>query len=202
LNGKFELLHAVRFATQQADRQRADVFREFFLQHSQRRVFHRRHQHPLAIGQVMADDVGNGVGLAGARRALHHHTIVHFQQLDDLHLLVVVGLGEIQFVDFSRWRIAALGATDVGQTAKRWQDYVFQHAGRLGQDRLQGWREIADCLYLAFKTGQVFNKHVAVANTGKKAPGICHAQVLTGLGHAAIAFGNRHRHKLPLGIEQ
>ena len=140
MNGEFKLLHAIRFAAQQTDRQRTYGFREFFLQHRQGRVFHRRHQHPLAIGQVMADDVGDGVGLASAGRALHHYPVMHFQQLDDLHLLVVVRLGEVQLVNLSRRRIAALGTTDVGQTTERWQGYVFQHTGRFGENGPQGRR--------------------------------------------------------------
>ena len=100
LDRELELLHAVRFAAQQADRQRTNVFGEFLLQHGQRRILHGRHQYPLAIGQVMTDDVGDGVGLAGAGRPLHHNPVVHLQQLDDLHLLVVVRLGEVQLVHF------------------------------------------------------------------------------------------------------
>jgi len=122
----------------------------------------------------MADDVGNGVSLAGAWRALHHNPVVHLQQLNDLHLFVVVRLGKVQLMNLGPRRIATLGATDVGQTPERGQDYVLKHAGRFGQDRLQRRWQFTDCLDLTFKTAQVFNKHIAVAGAGKQDPGVCH----------------------------
>ena len=202
MNGELELLHAVRFTAQQTDCQRTYGFREFFLQHRQGRVFHRRHQHPLAIGQVMADDVGDGMGLARTGRALHHNAIVHLQQLDDLHLLIVVRFGEIQLLRFCRRRIIPLGTADVGQTTKRWQDHIFQHTGRFGENGPQGRRQLTGLLDPGFKATQVFNKHIAVAGAGKQAPGIGDTQELGSLGDGSITLGQRHRQKLTMGIEQ
>ena len=44
----------------------------------------------------MADDVRDGVGLAGSGRPLNHYTIGHFQHLNDANLFVVEGLGKVK----------------------------------------------------------------------------------------------------------
>ena len=61
-----------------------------------RRVLHRSHEHPLALGQVVADDVGDGVRLARARRPLHDDAIGDIQELHDAELLVVERLGKVE----------------------------------------------------------------------------------------------------------
>ena len=96
MDGVLELLHAVLFAGQQRNGKRTDFIRQLLLQHRQGRVLHRGHKHPLALGQIVADDVGDGVRLAGARRTLHNDAIGNIQQLDDADLLVVEGLWEVE----------------------------------------------------------------------------------------------------------
>ena len=95
VDGVLKLLHALPFARQEGDGQRTNFLWQLFLQHRQRRVLHRGHKHPLALGKVVADDVGDGVRFACAGWTLHDNTIGYFQQLDDAYLLVIEGFREI-----------------------------------------------------------------------------------------------------------
>ena len=96
LDGVLKLLHAVALIGQQCNAQRTNAFRQLLLKYRQGRLTLCRHQHALALSQVVADDVGNGVGLARPGWPLHDHAIVGMQFLDDGDLLVVVGHGEEQ----------------------------------------------------------------------------------------------------------
>ena len=96
LDGMFELLHPVAFVGKQCNAQRANTLRQFVLQDRQGRLSSGRHQHALALGEVVADDVGNGVGFARARGALYDDTIIGVKLLNNGDLFVVVGHREEQ----------------------------------------------------------------------------------------------------------
>jgi hypothetical protein len=96
LDGVLELLHAVAFVGQQRDAERPDALGQLLLQDRQRRLALGRHQDALALREVVADDVGDGVGLAGSRRPLHDDPVVGMQLLNDGDLLIVVGHREVQ----------------------------------------------------------------------------------------------------------
>src|SRR5260370_40619241 len=49
----------------------------------------------------MADDIGDGVCLASPWRSLNRHTGSSPQPLHDSHLLIVIGQGEIQLLEFA-----------------------------------------------------------------------------------------------------
>jgi hypothetical protein len=66
-----ELLQPIAITFQQADGERANRRRQLVAQHLERGRLLRCHQHAFALGQIVADDVGNGVCLAGPGRALH-----------------------------------------------------------------------------------------------------------------------------------
>ena len=97
-----ELVGAVLFGGQQRQRERLDIQRQLFAQHSERRVAHRGHQYAAAVGKPVADDVGDGVRLTRARRPLHDHAVGNFQHLHDARLFVVERLGEEQVLRFHR----------------------------------------------------------------------------------------------------
>src|SRR4051812_21971009 len=53
------------------------------------------HQHALARGQQMGDEVGDGVGLSSAWRTLDEYTLPRLEPLDDLALFVIGGQWEV-----------------------------------------------------------------------------------------------------------
>jgi hypothetical protein len=91
-----ELLHAFVLAGQQCDREGPELFGKLVAQHGERRFLHGGHQHAPATGQPVANDVRNGMRLAGPRRPLHHYAVVGLEQLHHAHLFVVERLGEAQ----------------------------------------------------------------------------------------------------------
>ena len=95
-DGGLKLPHALAVARQQRHGQRAHVFGNLAAQHGQRGLALGRHQHLATRREKVADDVGDGVRLAGARRALHDHAIGALELLDDGDLLLVVGQRKVQ----------------------------------------------------------------------------------------------------------
>ena len=111
-----ELLHALTLVSQQSHAQGPNFRRQLLLQHAKRRLTLGGDQNPFALGQEVADDVCNGMALAGAGRALHYHPVAGFQLLDDSHLLVVVRQG--------KEKLFGVGAGERGrQPSKRHCDF-------------------------------------------------------------------------------
>lgn len=55
------------------------------------------HEHALAAGERVADQVDDSVRLSSARRTLHQHALVRVESLDDLALRIVRGQREVNF---------------------------------------------------------------------------------------------------------
>lgn len=86
-------VHAVAGA---ADRQGFDLLGEFVLEDLERPGGLAGDEDALAPGEQVGDQVGDGVGLAGAGRALHDDEVAVPQAFGDLALLGVGGQGEVQ----------------------------------------------------------------------------------------------------------
>ena len=68
-----KLLEPLAFGSEEADRQVANPFRDLITQNGERAFAFRRDEHPPARCKIMANDIRDGVSLAGAGRSLHHH---------------------------------------------------------------------------------------------------------------------------------
>ncbi len=91
-NGGLELLEAFALGRRDADGEIAHAVRQLPPQHRQRRLPVRDDQNAAAGRQVVTDDVGDGVRLAGAGWSLDDDPVRLLEPADDLDLLVVVGL--------------------------------------------------------------------------------------------------------------
>ena len=74
-DGVLELFHAVLFARQKRDRERTNFLGKLGLQHTQCRVFHRGYEDPLSLGEIMTNDISNGVCFPGARWPLRYDSV-------------------------------------------------------------------------------------------------------------------------------
>jgi hypothetical protein len=88
--GGLQLDQLVRATAEDRQAQRLDLLRQPVPQHPQRVLLLGQHQHPPAVRDQVADQVADGVGLAGPRRALHRHAAVLGQPAGD-RLLGLVG---------------------------------------------------------------------------------------------------------------
>ncbi|MGF7147527.1 hypothetical protein FHS96_001136 [Sphingomonas zeicaulis] len=107
-HGFLKLLQAIAVAVEQADCQWSDGRRQLIPQDLKSRRLLGRDQNALSQCQIMADDIGNGVRLAGAGRPLNNHARPHREPLDDLDLLTIERLGKEQIL------AAAVGRSDAG----------------------------------------------------------------------------------------
>ena len=72
-NALHRALHIAFGAVNQRNTQIPHSGRQFLLEDGQGFVRGTRHQHMLTLRQKMPQQIGNGMGLARARRPLHHH---------------------------------------------------------------------------------------------------------------------------------
>ncbi len=87
-----------------ASKQRAEVLLlvgNLVLQDGESCFTSGRDEHAFATGEVVADDIGDGVCLASPWRPLNRYTGSSPQPLHDGHLLVVIRQGEIQLLEFA-----------------------------------------------------------------------------------------------------
>ena len=84
--GIFQFLEGIVAVIQGKNCQGGQRFRKHLFQHLQRPGGMGGHQHPLPIGQQVADQVGDGLGFSGSGRALHHHSILALQGTHDVAL--------------------------------------------------------------------------------------------------------------------
>jgi hypothetical protein len=78
------------FRADQRDTQVLDARRQHAPQHPQRLFPLADHQHPQAVGEQCHGEVRDGVGLAGARRALHDRAVVLAHDAEHAPLFGVV----------------------------------------------------------------------------------------------------------------
>ena len=110
-------------------------------------------QHPLAVGRQGGDEVGDGLRLAGAGRAVHDEVRPRAHRLDGLLLAAVgvehehVALGVVE-VDPAAVELGAHRAQGVGVAGERGHDVVVGEGvalgGEVGHHRQLGVREGAD----------------------------------------------------------
>ena len=55
----------------------------------------RRHQHSFTFGEVVTNDVGNGVSFPRPRGSLNDATVALLQAVDDRNLFIVERFGEV-----------------------------------------------------------------------------------------------------------
>ncbi len=97
-----ELTPRIVITAQHGDAQGTQHFRHLVAQHSQCLGRLRSDEDRLALCELMADEIGDGVRLAGTRRPLHDHRPAVTQAADDLDLLFVRLLAEQHFVIVNR----------------------------------------------------------------------------------------------------
>ncbi len=95
LDGSAQLLLGDQAVVRPADAQLADARRELVLEHLERPGGVTGDQHPLPVREQVRDQVGDGVRLPGAGRALHHDEPAAAQAVRDGPLLLVGGQREV-----------------------------------------------------------------------------------------------------------
>ena len=175
LDRGLELAHALLVAGQQRHRERADRRRNLLLQYLQCRFALGGDQDAFSRRQVVADDVGDRMGLTGAGRALDRHARGARELLDDRLLFAVVGQGEVQLARFAAAGRAAGQATEGDR-------FMLDHGLARGRDdaeravrnRIAG----ADALLQAC---DVVDQEMAGARTGEHDPPVRHHQRVAGV---------------------
>ncbi len=161
---RLELAHAFLVTREQGDGQRPDRFGNLLLQDLQRRLALGRDQDAFARGQIVTDDVGDRVRLAGAGRTLHRDAGRTFQLLDDGFLLAVVRQREVQLA-----RLAGIDGA-AGQAAKR-NRLVFEHRAAGRRDKAQ--RPVRQCfgvVHAVFQARDVVDQEVRRTRPGEDHP--------------------------------
>ena len=110
-NALHRALHIAFGAVNQRNTQIPHSGRQFLLEDGQGFVRGTRHQHMLPLGQKMPQQIGNGMGLARARRPLHHHSRRGGNLSCNAQLL-----GISRFRQQNILRLAA----DIGQIHRKW----------------------------------------------------------------------------------
>jgi hypothetical protein len=98
----------------------------------------RGDQDRLALRQQMADQVADGMRLAGPGRPLDEHRAAMFQPADDLHLLVVGFLGEQDVVVVE----VLAGFSFVRPSVRRFRSRRFPFGHRAGDLRQRGGKRL------------------------------------------------------------
>ncbi len=81
-----------------ADTQFPDGIRQLVLEHLQGPSGVAGDQNALAVGQQVGDEIGDGVGLACARRPLHDHQVPVTEPFGDRPLFVIGRQGEVELL--------------------------------------------------------------------------------------------------------
>jgi len=103
-----KLPHALAVAGEQRHCEGSYFLRDLVAQHLERPLTAGGDEHASALGEIVADDVGDGVGLAGTWWTLNGDARRTLQVLNDGHLFVVVGKREVELF---------LSLADVGHSA-------------------------------------------------------------------------------------
>ena len=200
LDGALELLQAFLLGGEHRQRERADVGGQVVDERGERRVAHGGHQHAAAVGQPVADDVGNGVGLAGAGRPLHHHAVGDFEQLGDARLLVVEGLGEEQV------EVAVFGARRaVAQPAECRQLEGRGVCRRFGDQRRGGRRQrcvVGQSVQRLAQALEVLHHGAGGAGAGEEHPGFGNLHRALRRRRLKEAAGDVHQRRIARRIER
>ena len=93
-DGFLQLFKTLSVVRQETNRKLSNRRRNMVPQDSERRFTLGGNQHTTTGSQIVANDIGDGMRLAGPRRSLHHHAIGARQLSDDGHLLIVEWLRE------------------------------------------------------------------------------------------------------------
>ena len=179
-DGGLELPHSFLVASHQRHGQGADLLGNLGLQYVEGVLTLGRYEHLAPCGQVVADDVGNRVGLAGARGALDHHAGRPFEHLDNGFLLLVVGQREKELT-----RLALLSGRSA-QASERNRLVLNDVVGRRRHQRDRAWRNHVTRLQPVLQPFDVHDKVVVRANPREQHPTRCHKQVRLGRGKALI----------------
>ena len=177
-----ELPQAFAVAGEHRHGQRLHLFGNLALQHRERRFALGGDEHAPAGGEVVADDVGDRVRLAGAGRPLHRDPLGLFELLDDGDLLLIVGQREEQLPNLAAAAIrGAAGQSPEADVLER-----RRLVRRQGDECGGAFRNVASVRQPLLEPLQVVEQIVVRAGPREERPGIGHDKMLARRWHGFV----------------